>query len=87
VRTTVTLDDDVATVLERVRRQRGVRFKELLNQVLREGIAHLEAAPPTRFETRPVDLGRVLVGNIDDVTDILDLAEGSDRSPSDLPNS
>jgi hypothetical protein len=42
VRTTLTLDDDVARLLERVRKRRGITLKELVNKALREGLARLE---------------------------------------------
>ncbi len=39
MRTTLTLDDDVAALLRQQAATRGVSFKELVNQALRAGIA------------------------------------------------
>lgn len=38
MRTTVTLDSDVEALLQRVMRERGVSFKEALNQAIRDGL-------------------------------------------------
>ena len=69
MRTTLTLDDDVARLLERARKRRGVTLKELVNEVLREGLARLEAprTPRKRHATKAVSLGRCLLDNVDDV--------------------
>jgi hypothetical protein len=47
MRTTVTLDADVAARLRRVARERGISFKEALNQAVRAGL------DPTRRPGRP----------------------------------
>jgi hypothetical protein len=56
VRTTVTLDDDVAASLRALAREREAPFKQVLNEVLRAGLASgRPAAPPYRLRGR--DLG------------------------------
>lgn len=78
MRTTLTLDDDVSRLLERVRRQRGGTLKEVVNEALREGLARL-ATPPRprkRHVTKAVSLGRCRLGSIDDVAEALAVAEG-----------
>lgn len=45
MRTTLTLDDDVAAKIERLRKTRDQSLKDLVNDALREGLKHL-AAPP-----------------------------------------
>jgi hypothetical protein len=56
VRTTVTLDDDVAAKLKRLARERDVSFKEVLNSSVRRGIEQGEPrSRPYRVRTR--DLG------------------------------
>ena len=78
MRTTLTLDDDVAIVLKRLSEERQVSFRTLLNEALREGLRHLEAsAPKPAFRTEPVSLGRCLVGNLDNIAEVLALAEGN----------
>ena len=78
MRTTLTLDDDVARLLERARKRRGVTLKELVNEALREGLARLEAprTPRKRHATKAVSLGRCLLDNVDDVAEALASADG-----------
>jgi len=78
VRTTLTLDDDVAAALERLRRTRGGQFKSLVNELLREGLRHVQSRPNrrARFRTRSVDLGRPLLASIDSISDALAAVEG-----------
>lgn len=55
MRTTVTLDPDTETLVRRLMVERGVSFKQALNDAIRDG-----AAPRTRaaFATRTARLGR-----------------------------
>lgn len=81
MRTTVTLDADVAAEIERVRRQDGRRFKHILNDALRLGLRSLAAGPDQHLlasPTMPRDLGEQLV-DIADVSAALALAEGDDH--------
>jgi hypothetical protein len=77
MRTTLTLDADVAAALERLRRARGARLKTLVNDVLREGLRQMHARPASveRFRTEAVDLGRSRIGSVDNVAEALALAE------------
>lgn len=78
MRTTLTLDDDVAVLVERLRKARGDSLKTVVNAALREGLRHM-ATPPRRrtpFRTRAVDLGRCLAGSVDNVAETLAVAEG-----------
>jgi len=77
MRTTPTLDKDVAAIIERLRKTRRQSLKEVVNEALREGLKHT-AAPPRRpqiFRTDSVDLGRCLQGNVDNVADVLPVTE------------
>lgn len=78
MRTTLTLDDDVARLLEQVRRKRRGTLKEVVNEALREGLARLAAPrrPRKQNATKAVSLGRCLVGSVDDVAEALAVAEG-----------
>jgi hypothetical protein len=78
VRTTLTLDDDVARLLERARKRRGTSLKQIVNEALREGLARLEAppSPRKRHATKAVSLGRCLLDNVDDVAEALAAADG-----------
>jgi hypothetical protein len=82
VRTTLTLDDDVAVRLEELREKSGGSFKEAVNRALRAGLDELQRSPARKkrpFRTRPVSGGRCLVPSLDDITAVLDLAEGPPR--------
>jgi hypothetical protein len=78
MRTTITLEDDVAASLKRLEKRRGVKFKALVNQVLREGLKYMMAPPKKRsvFRTRSVDLGTCRAANVDNVAEVLAVAEG-----------
>jgi hypothetical protein len=41
MRTALTLDDDVAVALERLRRRRDASFKDIVNNALRRGLSDL----------------------------------------------
>ena len=78
MRTTLTLDKDVAVQLERIQRDRRTSFKEVVNEALRHGLLHMTRTPRRRprHRTRTVSLGRCLIGNLDDVAEVLAIAEG-----------
>lgn len=76
MRTTLTLDNDIATSLKRLCQERQVTMKTLVNQALREGIRQLETpAPKAPFQTDSVSVGRCLIGNLDDIAEALELAD------------
>lgn len=78
MRTTLTLDDDVAARLDQERRKRRTSFKAVLNDVLRAGLDALHTRPRSRqpFRTRGFDLGPSLVGSLDNIEEVLSRAEG-----------
>jgi hypothetical protein len=78
MRTTLTLDDDVAALLEKMRRAKGLSFKQIVNEALRAGLRQLTTPRPRRqrFKTRHADLGRCLIGSLDDVSEALATGEG-----------
>lgn len=78
MRTTLTLDRDVALAIERLRRREGGSLKAIINQALRVGLRSLSAPPGPRPapRTRAVDLGACRLGNLDDVAEALAVAEG-----------
>ena len=78
MRTTLSLDDDVAVLLRRVLKARKASLKQVVNQALREGLRRMSEPPARRrrYRTAPVSLGRCLVGNVDDVAEVLAHAEG-----------
>jgi hypothetical protein len=59
MRTTVTLDEDLAAKVRELARERGVSFKEALNSALRLGLGRGDvAARPYTLRTRPLRLRR-----------------------------
>ena len=78
MRTTLTLDPDVAALAQRMQKAHACSFKALINEALRQGLHGMET-PSNRsvsYRTPSVDLGRCLVGSIDDVAEALAVAEG-----------
>ncbi len=77
MRTTLSLDDDVAARIEQLRQALDKPLKELVNEALRRGLAGMhEPHRPTPYRTQPVDLGRCRLPNVDDVASALAAAEG-----------
>jgi hypothetical protein len=78
MRTTLTLDDDVAVALERLRKQRDAGLKELVNEALRRGLRDMSTRPKRRepVRTRSVALGRLRIAGIDNIAEALSIAEG-----------
>ena len=78
MRTTLTIDDDIAIVLTRLRKSRGVRLRDLINEALRRGLQDMKQRPKDRreFRTEAVDLGRVKIGNLDNIAEVLSISEG-----------
>lgn len=69
MRTTITLDPDVEALVKRAMRERGLTFKQAVNEAIRAGATTRRT--PSHRETFPVyDMGEPLV----DVTKALRLA-------------
>jgi len=56
MRTTVTLDEDVAAKLKLTARERGVSFKAALNDAVRDGLRQ-SSAPRRRFRVQAQPMG------------------------------
>jgi metal-responsive CopG/Arc/MetJ family transcriptional regulator len=79
MRTTVTLDDDVVAALARLEKKEGKSQKELINTAIREFvIRRVRPSRTAEYRTPVVDLGKCLVGSLDDVAETFALAEGDD---------
>ena len=80
MRTTLTIDEDVAVQLQRLRRSQNRGLKQLVNEALRRGLKQMseQEKPQGNYQTRSVDLGRCLIGSVDDVAEVLAIAEGED---------
>jgi hypothetical protein len=77
MRTTLTLDDDIASRLARLQQKSGQTLQEVVNTVLRTGLDHLETPPPARVPYRltPIRLGPRLP-DVDNIAELLAMAEG-----------
>lgn len=76
MRTTLTLDDDVAAKLESEARRTGLSFKETVNTILRLGLkARRGQAVAKPFKVTPVHMGKPKI-SIDNVEEALDAIEG-----------
>lgn len=75
MRTTLTLDDDVAKLLDREVRRSGDSFKQVVNRFLRLG---LTTKQPHRkpFKVKPINLG---LPHYDKVEDLLEYLEGPEH--------
>jgi hypothetical protein len=78
MRITLTLDDDVAAALERLRRARDASLRDIVNDALRRGLSDLTTRPKRRepFQTQGVALGWLRLTSIDNVDESLAIAEG-----------
>jgi hypothetical protein len=79
MRTTLTLDDDVAAKLRAESRRAGRPFKEIVNETLRSGLAsRRSAARGQAFNITARDLGDVKPGlSLDNVADLIEQTGGS----------
>jgi hypothetical protein len=86
MRTTVTLDPDVAARLKETARSAGISFKEALNSTVRRGFERGDVKPhpyrlphPQRLEARPgvnLDKALQLAGELEDAETIRKLRLG-----------
>ena len=65
MRTTLTLDDDLAQRLRALAPERGITLRQAANEVLRLGLAEVSASGGERFRIEPCDLGELLVPDLD----------------------
>jgi hypothetical protein len=78
VRTTLTLDDDVAAKLQSLKRRSGRAFRDVVNDVLRRGLARPAATPAReRFRVVARDLGARRPGvSLDNIAELIEHVEG-----------
>ena len=81
MRTTLTIDDDLAAKLEAEARRTGLSFKETLNTMLRIGLAAKRGRlPRPAFKVKPLALElRDPNLSFDNIEALLDQVEGSAR--------
>jgi hypothetical protein len=78
MRTTLTLDDDVAAKLKAESQRSGRPFRDVVNDFLRRGLASKSARAPGRpFAVVARDLGALHPGlSLDSVADLIDQIDG-----------
>lgn len=79
MRTTITLEDDVARALAALQRARAQSFKDTVNAVLRAGLATAQARPASArlaYRTETVSLGAPRLTDLDDVCEVLAFGVG-----------
>jgi hypothetical protein len=78
MRTTLTLDDDVAAKLKAETKRSGKSFKDVVNEYLRLGLfAKKTERPGEPFRVEARDLGRLHPGlSLDSIADLLERLEG-----------
>jgi hypothetical protein len=75
MRTTLTIEEDIAAELERLRRERDRTLKDVVNDALRRGLREMQAPPERKpFRTAGHDMGKILV-NVDNVAEAIAHAE------------
>jgi hypothetical protein len=78
VRTTLTIEDDVAARLMAEARRSGRAFKAVVNETLRAGLGHRQPSSTRRqFAVIPHDFGGLQPGvSLDNFAELLELLEG-----------
>ncbi len=73
------LDHDVAVQLERVRRGRNARLKDVVNEALRRGLRDMSNGlkKASGFRTRAFHMGKPLI-DLDNTAEVLAYIEGED---------
>jgi hypothetical protein len=71
MRTTVTLSDDVAAEVERLRRERGLGVSAAVNELARAGMGRRPASRPFRQRSAAIGL-RIDISNVAEALDLLD---------------
>jgi hypothetical protein len=77
VRTTLTLDEDVAALLNKEVRKSGEPFKQTVNRFLRLGLVASKQPAPKPFQVTPINLG--LPRDFDKVEDLIEYLEGPEH--------
>lgn len=78
MRTTLSLDSDVAALLKRAQKVSKASLKTVVNDAIRQRLKDLlgpPAQPKKPFRTKSVSLRRCFVGSLDDVAEVLATAE------------
>jgi hypothetical protein len=77
MRTTLTIEDDIAIRLTELQKNKGVTFKEAVNSLLRKGLSVEEKPRKVKpFKIQGHDFGKPLIDvNFDKTSEVLDLLD------------
>jgi len=78
VRTTLTLDPDVAAKAKKAGQRLGKPFKEVINSALRLGLEEVLKPKAKPYKTKPLPMGLKPGFSYDNVAELLAQAEGED---------
>jgi hypothetical protein len=78
MRTALTTDDDETAHPRQIHRREARSLKEIVNDALRRGLREMDEPSSPRIAAcvNSLDLGRCLVGSIDNLSEVLAVAEG-----------
>jgi hypothetical protein len=77
MRTTLTLDEDVAAKLKLASRKSGLPFRAVVNQALRRGLEQRPASGRKPFKVKTRDMGALQPGlSIDNIGELIEAVEG-----------
>ena len=76
MRTTLSLDDDIANLLSQEVRRSGVSFKEAVNHYLRLGLTASKHPPRKKFVVKPLAMGLPPGLSYDNVEELIEALEG-----------
>lgn len=76
MRTTLSIDDDIAILLEQERRRSGDSLKETVNRLLRAGLTSSQEPASVPFEVTPFPMGLRPGLSYDCIAELLEEAEG-----------
>ena len=81
MRTTLTLDDDVAALLREVQERQKASLKDIVNAALREGLVRIgrPAESQKPFRTKAWDTGGCALPNLDNIAEVIAFAEGENH--------
>ncbi len=74
MRTTITIDDDIAIRLIELQKSKGISFKKAVNTLLRKGLSAEEKPPKVKpFKIEAHDFGKPLIEvNFDKTSEVMD---------------
>ena len=74
MRTTVSIRDDLALELERLRKERDLTFKQVLNEAVERGVVEMRQKPKEQrkpFRIKTFDLGKPLFNGPDELKELI----------------